>query len=172
MFVVTAKMSKRGLIAALCTAFVVIAVICVTVISRGTVGGYRGDEAMTAAQLKNKTAAATEAERQSFLAGYGWKCEESPREVYEVTVPKKFDKVYENYNSLQLGEGFDLKKYRGKTVTKYTYRITNYEGCDGEVWATLLVYKDRVIGGDIATAALDGFMHGFTRPQSGGSAAA
>ena len=59
---------------------------------------------------------------------------------------------------------------RGKTVMKYSYRITNYEGCDGEVYATLLVYKNRVIGGDVASAALDGFMHGFAKPVAGGTA--
>lgn len=170
MFVVTAKMSRKGLAALLAAVLVTVAVICVTVFVRGSVGGYRGDEAMTSAQLKNLTAAATEEERQNFLAYYGWQTDGAPREFYEVTLPKKFDRVYENYNDLQKSQGFDLTRWRGKTVMKYSYRITNYEGCDGEVYATLLVYKNRVIGGDVASAALDGFMHGFAKPAAGGTA--
>ena len=31
---------------------------------------------------------------------------------------------------------------------------------------TLLVYKDRVIGGDISSPSADGFMHGFDASSS------
>ena len=34
---------------------------------------------------------------------------------------------------------------------------------DDEVSAHLYVYNDKVIGGDISSAALDGFMHGLTK---------
>lgn len=172
MFVVTAKMSRKGIAALLAAVLVTVAVICVTVFVRGSVGGYRGDEAMTSAQLKNLTAAETEEERLNFLAYYGWQTDGAPREFYEVTLPKKFDRVYENYNDLQKSQGFDLTRWRGKTVMKYSYRITNYEGYEGDVYATLLVYKNRVIGGDIASAALDGFMHGFEKPGAGGTVSA
>ena len=54
------------------------------------------------------------------------------------------------------------------------YQITNYRRQDTIVHATLLIYHDKVIGGDISSAELDGFMYGFmgedskeTNPLSG-----
>ena len=56
--------------------------------------------------------------------------------------------------------GFDLLKYAGKKVDLTTYKITNWP--DGEtVLADVLVYKNKVIGGAIYTAAVDGFMYGL-----------
>ena len=48
-------------------------------------------------------------------------------------------------------------------VQLYSLRVTNYPSYDGpgEVWATVLVRKGHVIGGDIHSTALDGFMHGL-----------
>ena len=69
--------------------------------------------------------------------------------------------VYERYNELQKTQGMDLTKYAGKTVKKVVYQITNYQRQDTIVHATLLIYHDKVIGGDISSAELDGFMYGF-----------
>ena len=55
----------------------------------------------------------------------------------------------------------DLTKYAGKTLKKVVYQITNYQRQDTIVHATLLIYHDKVIGGDISSAQLDGFMYGF-----------
>ncbi len=104
----------------------------------------------------------TNEERISFLKKYGWETEPEAREVIDITIPIHFDPIYEKYNQLQLDEGLDLKKYRGKTVKKYTYLVTNYE-YDGIVLANLLIYNNNVIGGDICSAAVDGFLHGFTK---------
>ncbi len=41
-------------------------------------------------------------------------------------------------------------------------RGENYPDQTGTVYATLIVYDGEVIGGDIASSALDGFMAGFT----------
>ncbi len=104
----------------------------------------------------------TNEDRIAFLKKYGWEVDENAREVIEVTIPVNFDPVYEKYNQLQIGEGLDLEKYKGKTVKRYTYLVNNYE-YDGVVLANLLIYKNRVIGGDICTASVDGFVHGFTK---------
>ena len=105
--------------------------------------------------------------RADFLAGYGWEISTVPLEVEQVTVPREFNAVYEQYNDLQRSQGFDLMKYRGKTVTRYTYSILNYPQEVKGVRANLLVYKGAVIGGDVCTVALDGFMHGFDREDHG-----
>ena len=46
-------------------------------------------------------------------------------------------------------------------LKKVVYQITNYQRQDTIVHATLLIYHDKVIGGDISSAELDGFMYGF-----------
>ena len=102
-------------------------------------------------------------DRIAFLAGFGWQVEEQPKESANVTIPAEFDRVFVSYNEIQRAQGLDLSGYASRTVERYTYRVTNYEGYDGEVLANLLVYRGRVIGGDICSADRNGFLHGFTR---------
>jgi len=107
----------------------------------------------------------TNEDRIRFLKQYGWEVAPEAKEILEVTIPKEFDSVYEKYNQLQIGEGLDLKKYKGKSVKRYTYLVNNYE-YNGSVYANLIVYRDRVIGGDICSARLNGFVHGFTKENN------
>ena len=102
-------------------------------------------------------------DRITFLAQFGWQVEETPKESANVAIPAEFDKVFSAYNELQRAQGLDLSKYASRTVERYTYRVTNYEGYDGEVLANLLICRGRVIGGDICSADQNGFLHGFTR---------
>lgn len=105
----------------------------------------------------------TDEDRLNFLSQFGYTVESSPTETAEVTIPKEFDKVFAAYNELQKAEGLDLGRYKGKKVMRYTYKVTNYPSYDGEVYASLLVYKNKVIGGDICSADPSGFAHGFTK---------
>ncbi len=98
---------------------------------------------------------------KEFLSQYGWEATELVDRA-EVTVPSQFDAVYEEYNTLQKKQGFDLSKYRRKTVTRYTYLINNYKDHKGTVLADVIVYKNKVIGGDICSADVNGFVHGFS----------
>ncbi len=107
----------------------------------------------------------TAADRISFLHSYGWDVEEEAYEVAQVVIPNEFDSVYSRYNELQKSEGLDLSGYKGKTVKRYTYIVKNYE-YNGTVYANILVYKDKVIGGDICSADVNGFIHGLTRENS------
>ena len=97
-------------------------------------------------------------DRVAFLKKLGWEVESEPREIKEVQIPEEFDSVFSQYNKIQLSSGLNLEKYKGKSVKKYTYLVSNYD-YDGSVYANLLVYKDRVIGGDISSARSDGFVH-------------
>lgn len=106
----------------------------------------------------------TDAERTAFLAGFGWQVSQTPVEAVEVTVPARFDTVYQGYNEIQRGQGLDLLKYRGKKVMRYTYTVENYPDGDGTVYASLLLYKNKLIGGDICSADAAGFLHGFEKP--------
>lgn len=102
-------------------------------------------------------------ERVEFLRQFGWEVDLEPVEIAEVTVPEEFDKVYQSYNELQKKQGFDLSKYAKKNVQRYTYRITNYDGYEGEVLVSILVYKNKVIGGDVCSADANGFIHGLDK---------
>ncbi len=102
-------------------------------------------------------------ERIDFLNQFGWEVDKTPLSETKVVIPSKFDTVFSGYNELQKKQGLDLSKYKKKEVTRYTYLVTNYTGYEGKVFATLIVYRNRVIGGDICTENSDGFIHGFSK---------
>ena len=106
----------------------------------------------------------TDADRARFLSQFGWQIVATPIESVEITIPDQFDKIFTGYNEIQKRQGLDLSKYKRKKVMRYTYEITNYEGEEGKVYANILVYKNKVIGGDICSARVDGFIHGFEKP--------
>ena len=64
---------------------------------------------------------------------------------------------------MQKEQGLSLAPYKGKEVTRYTYKVTNYEGYEGEVYINLLVYRSKIIGGDVCSADSSGFIHGFSK---------
>lgn len=103
-----------------------------------------------------------------FLSQFGWVVDAGSAEVAEVTIPAEFDKIFAGYNEMQKSQGLDLSKYKKKEITRYTFRVTNYQTAegkpyDGVVYANVLVYRNRVIGGDICSANVDGFIHGFQK---------
>ncbi|MDO4832305.1 MAG: DUF4830 domain-containing protein [Clostridia bacterium] len=103
-------------------------------------------------------------ERVAFLSQFGWEVSEDPLEVAEVIIPTEFDETYKAYNDIQKKQGFDLEKYKGTRVKRWTYEIKNYLGYAGNsgcIRANILVCDGNVIGGDICSVELDGFMHGF-----------
>lgn len=104
-------------------------------------------------------------DRVEFLSQFGWEVEDDPLETVEVVIPTEFDTIFAGYNEIQKAQGLDLAKYKKKTVTRYTYEVTNYPGYSGTVHANVIVYRNRVIGGDICTADMDGFIHGFEKKQ-------
>lgn len=102
--------------------------------------------------------ASTDDERLNFIAQLGCTVENEPVSVSEVLIPQEFDEVYKQYNELQLSSGFDLNAYKGCTVKKWTYQVTScpeFEDCEN-IRLTLLVYKGKIIGGDICSTELDG----------------
>lgn len=100
---------------------------------------------------------------EGFLSQFGWKVGDEPEETVKVRLPDEFDKIFTAYNEIQRRQGLNLSKYKNKEVTRYTYAVTNYEDYDGKVYANVLVYRNRVIGGDICSADASGFIHGFEK---------
>lgn len=98
---------------------------------------------------------------KTFLAQFGWKVKDGEPECVKVVIPEEFDKIFTAYNDIQRAQGLDLAKYKRKEVTRYTFEIENYAGYDAPVLANVLVYRGKVIGGDVCSADVKGFISGF-----------
>lgn len=106
-------------------------------------------------------AASNNDSRVKFLTDFGWTVNASPTQSSQVRIPEKQSELYERYNALQKSQGYDLTQYAGKTVMRYVYKVTNFPGATDPVYATLLVYKNQIIGGDITNTAAKGVVQGF-----------
>ena len=93
-----------------------------------------------------------------FLLTLGYECDLSMVTVQSSVLPAQFDETFIAYNAIQLQQDCDLSRYAGKEVTVYTVPITNYTDSDESVLASVIVYRGKVIGGDIHAAAMDGFI--------------
>ena len=101
--------------------------------------------------------------RVKFLTDLGWEVSASPVESSQVKIPVEQTEVYERYNALQKSQGYDLSQYAGKTVMRYVYKINNFPNATEPVYATLLIYKNQVIGGDITDTGAKGVVQGFQK---------
>ena len=101
--------------------------------------------------------AATEQERMEYICSLGYMPSLAGAETTEISIPEEFSDVYENYNTLQKQAGFDLSNYKGCLVTRYTYCLADFPA-DEYVVANILVKDEKIIGGDISSRRLDGFM--------------
>lgn len=116
----------------------------------------------TAAQQLLPSLAEVERQR-SFLESYGWEVAQTPTCDY-VSLPGTFTGEYDEYLALQERCGFTLTDYAGATVLRCTYEVLNYPGAAQYVYADLLTCDGEIIGGDIRSSALDGFMHSLYYP--------
>ena len=148
------KTAKYALIVALAAATVIFAAARV-----------REARAVPTAKSAYQDIAGNEARRE-FLAGFGWETTAEPEETVAVSVPEEFDGAFAEYAELQLSQGFSLESFKGKTLTRYTYGVTNYGGePEGSVKANLLMSGTTVVGGDVCSVRSDGFIHGLAKPQ-------
>ena len=153
MFVMTAKVDMKKILLGLAAAAALI--IALVMFFSG------GDEATPTANLTP----ATNDGRVKFLKDFGWDVTVSPTESGQVKIPESSSDVFNRYNALQKSQGYDLSQYAGKTVMRYVYKINNYPGATDPVYATLLVYKDQIIGGDITDTSAKGVIRGFQMPK-------
>lgn len=143
MMVMTAKVDKKKLILVLAGAAILLAGLF-------WLFGGSDDTPTAAASLASNDG------RVAFLKELGWEVAASPKESGQVRIPEPGDPVFDRYNELQKSQGYDLSAYGGKTVMRYVYKIRNYPGATDPVYATLLIYKDQVIGGDITDTSAKG----------------
>ena len=151
MMVMTAKVDKKKIAIVLAAAVVLIA---------GLVLIFGGDSSAPTAS----TNAPNNDARVAFLESFGWDVTTSPVESGQVKIPKESSEVFDRYNALQKSQGYDLSAYAGKTVMRYVYKINNYPGATEPVYATVLVYKNQIIGGDVTDTSAKGVVRGFKKP--------
>lgn len=146
MFIVTARVPRRKLLAGAITVF-----CCCLVLATALIVTL-GDQAVpTAAE---NTSVRSSEDRIAYLSELGWQVSENPALVEELMIPETFDESYDDYLALQSQQGFDLTKYTGKRVKRYIYDITNDSDRNVDLQAALLIYKNKVIGGQLQ--AVDG----------------
>ena len=151
MMVMTAKVDKKKILLILGLAALILALLLML--------PGRGNAQTTAGG-----SLATNTARVEFLKSLGWEVAAAPVESGQVRIPEGTDEVFTRYNELQKSQGYDLTPYAGKTATRYVYQINNYPGATDPVYATLLIRKDQIIGGDITDTTPGGRITGFSKP--------
>ena len=99
----------------------------------------------------------TKDDRIEFISDFGIKVDPDSENEVAFRMPESFDRVILGYNELQKKQGLDLSKYHNKRVTRYTYKVTNYDS-DGEVYANLFVYRGKIVACDLSSADPSGFV--------------
>ena len=148
MLVMTAKLNKKK--AAIIFSAVVLAIAAIIMLLNGD-----NTSATVSGAVSDNDA------RVAFLKGFGWDVVTSPVESGQVKIPKESSQIFERYNSLQKSQGYDLSQYAGKTVMRYVYQVKNFPDATEPVYATILVYKNQIIGGDITNTSPKGKIQGF-----------
>ena len=148
MMVMTAKVDLKKIL-------LVLAGVAAAILALVLLFGGNKDAEPTAAKVSDNDG------RVKFLTDYGWQVKNSPTETGQVRIPEKEDAVFSRYNALQKSQGYDLSAYAGKTVMRYVYQINNFPGATEPVYATILMYKNKIIGGDITDTSARGVVQGF-----------
>ena len=152
MFIITTKFSK-------CRAFALAAVACLAlaliVLPRAC---RKGAEAPAIQSY--------DAARTAYLASLGWAVNDQPIETLSITLGETLEEPYLSYNTLQLEQGFDLTRQCGKTLSRYTYVVTNYPDRPQSCQLDLYVCEGVVAAGDIVCTGENGFMAGLAFPAS------
>lgn len=151
MLIWTAKVNRRKIGLVLAGALMLCAAAMVML---------RGGDAQ-ASSVINPKGIKTAEDRVAYLSSWGWQVEPDALSVEELAMPETFGSEYDQYLELQSGQGFDLTKYAGKRVKRYTWDVLNHPTGE-KAQAHLLMYKTTVIGGEIVG---EDFLHGLAMPE-------
>ena len=112
---------------------------------------------ISAVSIQNKNAD-TNGERLTFIKNLGYEVTDNQPTTKTVNIPEVFYDVYENYNNIQKKADYDLSAYKGCEVIIYTYQIAPFGDNADECVLNLIVYNDKIIGGDVSSVSLGGVM--------------
>lgn len=159
MFIFTARIHKRRLAAAAAAMIL----LCGTAFAVSRLDDGRSVDTSAAAAPSGKVK--SNEDRIAYLERFGWQVSGEPLAVEELLVPEEFDESYAEYLQLQSDQGFDLTALCGKRVKRYTYAILNYPGGETGAQVSLLICKNRVVGGEVLSPADGGTLHGLEMPE-------
>ncbi len=151
MMMMTAKVDIKKLL-------IILGIIAAVIL--GIIAIFGGGSAETVAPVSDNDA------RVKFLKDAGWDVSTSPTQSSQVKIPQEPSDVFSRYNALQKSQGYDLEQYAGKTVMRYVYKVNNYPDATDPVYATVLVYKGQIIGGDVTNTSPGGKIHSFQKPEN------
>ena len=104
----------------------------------------------------------TKEDRLEFLSQFGILVAADSESAESFVIPASLDRVMLAYNEIQKAQGLDLSGYCRKKVQRYTYTVENYKQSGITVYANVIVYRHRVIGGDVSALEAGGFVIPFT----------
>ena len=145
MFVLTTRLRKKRAI--------LVGVLAILLIAGGLL--WRG--LSREAEAPEETVLRDNEDRIAYLKELGWEVDEEPVESMELELPEELTGSYAAYNELQLAQGFDLRDYLGKGVSRWTYQVRNYPDRPEDVQLNLYLCEDRPIAGDIIAGGEGGF---------------
>lgn len=164
MVIVSAKISKRKVLIGILAAVCVILLLSFLLKKSDEPAGTPQTREQTQEQARSPEGGSND-ERLAFLNSFGWEADPTPTETQEVRIPQEFNDVFTRYNQLQQEQGFDLSEFAGKTAKRYVYALTNHPDGSANHYATILVHKNKIIGGDVTSTGQGGSMHGFEMPS-------
>lgn len=94
----------------------------------------------------------------SYINSFGLEVDKLQVVQDEIIVPELFNEVYENYNNIQISQGFDLTKYKGLVLKRYTFPVTNYPEKQQNVFVEILLYQNSIVAADIYSTNAQGFI--------------
>ena len=158
MFIYTTRLTRKKLSIGIGAAAVLLCGL-ILLLSTGGQAEASSTELPSGKNIKN------EQDRIGYLQAWGWEIDPDSEIAQEVIIPREFDEMFDEYNTLQKDQGFDLGKQKGKRVMRYVYAVKNHPENREIVYASILLHKKKVIGGDVQCPALDGFIHGLAMPE-------
>lgn len=145
MFVLTTRLRKKRAI--------LVGVLVILLIAGGLL--WRG--LSWDAEAPEETVLRDNEDRIAYLKELGWEVDEEPIESMDLQLPEELTGSYAAYNELQLAQGFDLRDYLGKGVSRWTYQVRNYPDRPEDVQLNLYLCEGRPIAGDIIAGGEGGF---------------
>lgn len=118
--------------------------------------------AMSSATEIDYSGVKSKEDRLAFIERFGIRVDSESEEEEAFRMPENFDRVILGYNELQKKQGLDLSKYQNKRVTRYTYKVLNYDS-EGEVYANLFIYRGKVVACDVCSQSPEGFVVPLTQ---------
>lgn len=150
MFIFSFKASKIKILLSvvLCALIATVAIILMPDTEHTvTVNGTQYDKKISFDKIK------TTEDMVTFAENLGYSVDSVPAESVTVKLPSTFDAVLEEYNEIQKSQGFNLAKYKNKEVNRSTFRVAalpdNQSMPAEDVLLSLIVYKDKIVGGDL-----------------------